>query len=384
MIYDPPRMLPTTTGPLKCAWCGEPVETPQRDWQPGQAAYCAGHRSIAGNNPWSIGQIALSDAVDFQDADASAFLRWPWQSVHDLAGVLAPRRVYYVAAFPSNGKTTFLAECFSRWLADGHRVSYLPLESDPSETMTRVACARAHVSADEALSFRLRLRADAGDPSARNDLARLHEAFNALRQDNDFLNQFRIDPTSTLSPKAFQKVIERVHALESDVLIVDHVDHAEADSDDFSPEIKVSNKLQTMALNAARDLSIPVVLATQLNSGRTGGDRLAHYRAPLMDWLFNKGKKEQIGAVCLGLYRPMDPAQTEQIGKVRSGLAEPHTITKPHRMGVAGMKLRFGGELKERSIELHYERGQLRDLDPAESWSDAQTTHGIHTHFEDR
>ena len=371
------------TTPITCAWCGTPVTVPQKGWEPGHAAYCTEHAPIAGHNPWSVGQEALADAVDFQNADAGAFLRWPWRAVHELAGVLAPRRVYYVAAFPSNGKTTYLAECFSRWLDDGHRVSYLPLESDPSETMTRVACARAGVSADEALSFRLRLRADAGDRDAHDELERLRAAFTALRQDAEFLNQFRIDPTSTLSPRAFDKVIKRVAAMESDVLIVDHVDHAEADADDFSPEIKISNKLQTMALNAARELAIPVVLATQLNSGRTGGDRLAHYRAPLMDWLFNKGKKEQIGAVCLGLYRPMDPEKTEQISKVRSGLAEPHTITKPHRMGVAGMKLRFGGELKERAVELHYERGKITDLPVADSWSDEARAHGIRTNFEE-
>ena len=39
----------------------------------------------------------------------------------------------------------------------------------------------------------------------------------------------------------------------------------------------------------------------------------------------------------------------EDIAQVRQGLKEPHEIAKPHRMGVAGMKLRFGGERKERT-----------------------------------
>lgn len=352
-------------------------------WQPGQAAYCHEHRSINGRNPWTVGQIALSEAVDLQDVDPSDLLQWPWPSLHELAGVLVPRRVYYVAAFPGNGKTSFLAQCFTEWLKKGHRVTYLPLESDPSETMARVACARAGVSADDALSLRLRIRADAGDHAAQADMARLHEAYTVLRKDDDFLNQFRIDPTDTLSPKRFRQVIDAVAAMESDVLIVDHVDHAEADADDFSPEIKVSNQIQQMALQAARNLSIPVVLATQLNSSRTGGDRLAHYRAPLMDWLWNKGKKEQIAAVCLGLYRPMDPDKAEEISKVRNGLADPSSVAKPNRMGVAGMKLRFGGDRKERSVELHYEHGRLSELEISQQWSDAQRTHGIRTNYED-
>lgn len=369
---------------VKCSWCGEPVQIVPTGWQPGKAAYCHAHMGIAGRNPYNVGHVALSEAVDLQDADAAQFLRWPWESVHELAGVLVPRRVYYVAAFPGNGKTSFLAQCFAHWLSQGANVTYLPLESDPSETMTRVACARAGVSADEALSMRLKLREEAGDPIAAAQRARLLDAFTALRKDDDFLYSFRIDPTDTLSPLEFQKVIRAVKEMESDVLIVDHVDHAEADANDNSPEIKTSNKIQQMALHAARSLSIPVVLATQLNSRAAGGDRLAHYRAPLMDWLWNKGKKEQIAAVCLGLYRPIDPAKVADIPDVRSGLKEPHVIAKPNRMGVSGMKLRFGGERKERSVELQYEHGTLSDLPVAELWADEQSEHGIRTHWEDR
>jgi hypothetical protein len=170
--------------------------------------------------------------------------------------------------------------------------------------------------------------------------------------------------------------------MESDCLIVDHVDHAEADAGDNSPALQASNKIQKMALDASRHLNIPVILATQLNSSRTGGDRLAHNRPPLMNWLANKEKKEQIAAVCLGLYRPIDPAKAADIPDVRSGLKEAASITKAGRMGVAGMKLRFGGDRKEKTVELSYVGGQLRDLPPQDAWSDEAYSHGIRTNYE--
>lgn len=364
---------------LSCAWCGVPVHTPHRGWEAGQAAYCPEHVVVAGRHPHSIGVGALTDAIDLQDCDTGEFLRWPWRDLHEMAGILVPRRVYYVAAFPGNGKTSFLSECFASWIHAGHHVTYLPLESDASETMTRVACSRIGVSADDALSLRLRERMEQGDPAATHQWQELQRTFAALRNDKDFLYQFRIDPTSVLSPKRFEQVIKACDAMQSAALIVDHVDHSEGDADDHSPEIRISNRIQQMSLDAARALSIPVILATQLNSSRTGGDRLAHYRPPLMDWLYNKGKKDQIGAVCLGLYRPIDPAKTEEIKQVRAGMAEPRTITKSHRMGVAGMKLRFGGDKKEATVELKYERGRLSDLDPADEWADASAEHGIPT-----
>jgi hypothetical protein len=273
-----------------------------------------------------------------------------------------------------------LTHCLAHWVQRGFRVSYLPLESDPGEVYARMACFRLGINADDALSLRLRERAEAGDADAAEQVAGMTALYRSLRTDREWMERFCVEPVDTLSPQSFQRAIRAARALESDIIVVDHVDHVEGEADDYSPEIKLSNQLQTLALKASKDLGIPVVLASQLNSSRTGGDRLAHYRPPMADWMFNKGKKEQVGAQILGLYRPLDPnADEELVRRVRSGSAEPWRIALPHRMGISGMKMRFGGANKERTLHLEYRDGLLSDLpDDAQRDLEAQQ-HGIRT-----
>lgn len=345
----------------RCNWCGQPALEPS-GWDGRTAIYCLAHKALDGRDPLTVARTALFDAMDLQELDPESLIRWPFPSIDRMAGVLAPKRLYYVAAFPGNGKTSFLSACYAKWIEDGFRVTYLPLESDPQETVTRVACARAGVNPDDALSLRLRIAAANGDADAQRQRDDLSVAFRLLLEDKELWDLFRIEPTMALSPKAFAGVAEAVKAMESDILLVDHIDNSEADEGSAMPEIAVSNKLQMMALQIARTLKIPVVLATQLNSTKTHGDRLAHYRPPVMDWLYNKGKKEQLAAVCLGLFRPMrDDVPDDDLDAAKRGMIPAHKIAKPNRMGVVLMKGRYSGALKDSVIELAYQRGQLSD-----------------------
>lgn len=344
-----------------CEWCRVPVLEP-RGWDGKTALWCKHHKSLEGREPLTVARTALFDAMELQNLDVSSLIRWPFASIDHMAGVLVPKRLYYVAAFPGNGKTSFLSSCYAKWIEDGFRVTYLPLESDPQETVTRVACARAGVNPDDALSLRLRLAAEAGDPVAAQKRHDLAVAFRLLLEDKELWELFRIEPTMVLTPDTFAGVRDAVKAMESDILLVDHIDNSEADETRPQPEIQVSNKLQTMALQIARELKIPVVLATQLNSTKTHGDRLAHYRPPVMDWLYNKGKKEQLAAVCLGLFRPMRDGLTEdEMDAARRGTLAAHRVAKPNTMGVVLMKGRFSGGMKDNVVELAYRNGRLSD-----------------------
>lgn len=344
-----------------CEWCRQPVLEP-RGWNGKTALYCKDHEVLRDRDPLLVARTALFDAIDLQETDPESLIRWPFASIDRMAGVLVPKRLYYVAAFPGNGKTSFLSACYAHWVKAGFRVTYLPLESDPQETVTRVACAKAGVNPDDALSLRLRLAAASGNADAirqRDDLA---IAFRLLLDDKELWDLFRIEPTMTLTPQSFVTVAKAVAAMESDILLVDHVDNSEADEGSNQPEIAVSNRLQMLALQIARKVGIPVVLATQLNSSKTAGDRLAHYRPPIMDWLYNKGKKEQLAAVCLGLFRPMrDDVADDDMDAAKRGLIPAHRIAKTNRMGVVLMKGRYSGAMKDSVIELAYNQGRLSD-----------------------
>lgn len=371
-------MTTTPTAPLRCRFCSGTVDLPQRGWVAGQAAYCSRHHVLADNDPFIVGQTGLDYAEWLHGLPDDDLIYWPWQAVNDLAGPLVPGRLTYLAAFPGGGKTTFLTHCLHYWLEAGKRVVYLPLEADPGEVYVRLACLELGISADEALSFRLRQRANDGDERAAIQLADLHARYQEMRFRHDWLERLLIVPVEELSLASFGKALQVAQLRDAHLVVVDHVDHVEHGEDDHGPEIALSNRLQQMALKAAKRLSVPMCLATQLNSGRTGGDRLAHYRPPLTDWLYNKGKKEQMAANILGLARVMDPqADSSVIADVRSGRTDVDKIVMPERMGVTGMKLRYGGAMKERTVQLRYAHGRITDLEHGEARDLSASTHGI-------
>lgn len=367
-----------TAPTMLCHFCGRGVDLPQRGWEPGQAAYCSAHHMLVGLDPWQVGQEAIDYAEWLHQMPVDELVRWPWQAVNDLAGPLAPGRLTYIAAFPGGGKTTFLTHCLYWWLSEGKTVTYLPLESDPGEVFVRLACLETGVNADDALSFRLAQRKAAGDPQAIEDHDALTVAYRLLRERRGLLESLRIMPVPTLTIGSFTKAVAVADAMESDLIVVDHVDHVENDRGEHSSDIQVSNDLQGAALAAAKRLSIPVVLATQLNSSRAGNDRLAHYRPPATDWLYNKGKKEQMAANILGLSRVLRTGvPSDWISEVRQGLRPVTDVVLDNRMAVTGMKLRYGGGMKERTVHLKYEQGRILDLEASEQRDTLAARHGV-------
>lgn len=361
-----------------CHFCRNPVDLPQRGWEVGRAAYCSAHHLLVGTDPWVIGQEAIDYAEWLHHMPTEQLIRWPWRAVNALAGPLAPGRLTYVAAFPGGGKTSFLTHCLYHWLSEGYTVTYLPLESDPGEVYTRLACLEVGASADEALSFRLSERKERGEQEAIVLHDELTIAYRLFRDRRVLLDSLRILPLDTLTVKSFTRAVAIAEAMESALILVDHVDHAESDAGERAPEIAVSNALQAEALRAAKRLSIPVVLATQLNSSRAGNDRLAHYRPPVADWLYNKAKKEQMGANILGLSRALKPGiPSDWLSEVRAGTRPISDVILDNRMAVTGMKLRYGGAAKDRTVMLAYERGRLTDVDQGDEREAQAARHGI-------
>lgn len=363
-----------------CRYCGEPVDRLQPGYKTGDAMYCSQHHALADRDPLVIGTDALEYAEWLNGLTPDDVIRWPWHAVNELAGPLVPGRVTYVAAFPGGGKTTFLTHCLASWLAQGKRVLYMPLEADPGEVYARLACLKLGLSADDVLSLRLRMWASSGDAVAARQLDALTAEYHRMRLDVDLMRALRIEPVDALNITAFHKAVSVAKAADCDLVCVDHVDHSEGEDGELSAGIAISDKMQTIALRAAKHLKIPFVLASQLNSSRTGGDHLAPYRPPVTDWLYNKGKKDQVAAIILGLSRMLNPdVDMDWLKEVKLGTRDVSTIVLPERMAVTGMKLRYGSGTSTRSVALAYKHGVIRDLDEMERRDGESSAHGIGT-----
>jgi hypothetical protein len=259
-------------------------------------------------------------------------------------------------------------------------VFHMPLEATPREFVVRLLCADLGFDADDALSMRLLERAQQGDAKAQGMREQLRDAYQRVSLDPGPIGNLVIEPAGMLSAAQFKRACRVAVKMGADVIVVDHVDHIGQTADDTRNDIAISRDVQHTAHQMARAAGVPFVLASQLNSSRTGGDALAHYRPPRPDWLWNKGVKEQVATNILGLYRPMRPDLTEdQRRNARTGLMPPSEVAARNQMGVASMKLRYGGAMKDSAAVLHYERGQITDLPASERLEVDAARHGIDT-----
>jgi hypothetical protein len=360
-----------------CAWCAKAVQLPPRGWTPNEPLYCEEHQGLRGRDPNIVVPHALEGATEHLRTDLSRVPRWPWLSLDAMAGLLLPESVTYVAAFPGNGKTSFVAHCVLDWIREQRlRVLLMPLEASPREAVARLVCLEQGLDPDEALSLRLRQRADRGEAWARHALDDLHCRYGAVLNEPDFYANLMVEPADTLGQRAFRAALNAGAEAEVDVVVVDHVDHLGHDDEDARPEIARSTAIQHEAKAFTRRTGIPVVLMAQLNSKATGGSRTAYYEPPRMEWMWFKGVKEQIAHTVLGLFRPL---RTDLTATDLTKLAPGESYAEPHTIGISGMKRRYGGAVRDPVVKLHFEHGLITERTASELLADAADAHGIQT-----
>ena len=364
-----------------CFWCGGPVDLAQKGWAGGShPVYCSKHHKVATRDPNVVVAGALRDAGKDLDLDTTRLATWPWASLQEMLGPIGPGQVISGAAFPGGGKTTVIAHCERHWLDQGRRVFHMPLEATPKEWMSRLICLELGLNPDDVLSFRMMQRAQSGDAWAAHNRERLRARFLEVLEEPGRYAGLVVEPSDTLSPQQFRESCEAAWEMDCDLVVVDHVDHVGHTEEGNQNAFDASTAIQHAAKRFARNRDVPVILLTQLNSKATGGDAMAHYRAPSTDWLWMKGVKDQIGVVIFGMFRPMRTDLDDGFHReLRMGRKSAADIAAPNRIGINLMKGRFHGGAKDRTVLLHYEHGLITDLLTTEQHDESAAKHGIRT-----
>lgn len=346
----------------RCTHCGDAVPILQSVWQPETRYYCVHHSLLKGRDPQFIVPQAVADARQDLDAHSSTFMRFSLASIHNLIGFLRGGQIAYGCALPGNGKTAFVSQQIADWVVQGRRVWVMPTESRPKGLMTRLVCRQIGVSAEDAMSGRLRERMDAGDLQAIEDHRALRHAYRQLEdtlQERD--GTIAIEPAPSLTRTIFRASCEAAAQWGADILVTDHIDHVVGD-DTTGSGYQASEAVQNDALEFAELFNLPLLLMSQLNRSKTAGDVLALYRQPQLSWVWMPGAKEQNATNIFGLFRPMrtnlDDALVKQI---KDGRAPSWMVAIPHCMGVLDMKKRFGGEYRDQVAYLEYLHGTLSE-----------------------
>jgi hypothetical protein len=367
------------TDALPCTECGRAVRLVPSGWQAGDPLYCADHRALEGRDPRFVLPAAIQAAERDLMQPADELVDWCLPELTETFGYLLPGTVTYGCAFPKNGKTAFLSNNLHYWDQRGLRVWVMPTESRPKGLMTRLACFRVGIPAEEALSRRLRVRMEQGDPEARRQLTALTAEFARMagEMDTDGAN-IAIEPAPRLTRQVFRQSVAAAAAGGYGLVVVDHVDHIQPDQGEN--EYTTSAGVQHDALEFAEQYELPILLMSQLNTSRVGRDVLYRYRRPVTDWLWMKGVKDQIATTMFGVFRPMDPTVDDGLLQdAKDGRAEGWRVAMPHTMGVADMLSRYGGSRPDRTLLLEYRDGLLASKPQAERLALEAGRHGIHT-----
>jgi hypothetical protein len=188
--------------------------------------YCQEHIALTARDP----RFVIPDAIKAAERDmmqpADQLIDWCLPELTDTFGYLLPGTVTYLCAFPKNGKTAFLSNNLHYWDRCGVRVWVMPTESRPKGLITRLAAFRVGVPAEEALSRRLRVRMESGDPHAFEQMTSLMSEFSRMAHETrtDGSN-IAIEPSPRLTRSVFRKSVAAASAGGYGLVVVDHVDH---------------------------------------------------------------------------------------------------------------------------------------------------------------
>jgi hypothetical protein len=314
----------------------------------------------------AVGQA--SEALHDIKRDRSDFLRLPWNTLDSVVGGIGKGEVWFVGAYSGHGKTTFLTSALDAWYEAGNGVYYMGLESRPKVLRTHWACKRLGLDAGDVLTGEAASRADWD--FQRQRLAAEIKAQCAPERSE----QIYFSPRQFVDPKGLRAAAIEAHELDSDVLIIDHVDHLSGTGGGlFERSVEVMKCL----LSVAQEFELRILAATQFNNEMIRGNRLGLHHAPQPTAVYMGGFKRQIATGMLGLYRPLKfgGLSKEDSAAFMRGELEPKDVCEPNTMAVSVMKHRLYGDREGKRVFLRVEKGKVIDMPESE----LGPVHGIRT-----
>lgn len=294
------------------------------------------------------------DAFGAIDIPDERFLHLPWRSLDDVVGGIAPGQVWFVGAYSGHGKTTFLMSALDEWFNQGKRIYYMGLESQPYILRTQWACRRLGYDSGEVLSGKAGERAD-----WLTVRAKIKEELRSQAK-ADVAEQVYFSPAKFVDAAKLKAACIQAHALQSDVLIIDHVDHLEGRGGLYESSVQSMKTL----LGLAQEFGLKVIAATQFNNEMIKGNRLGLYTPPSATAVYMGNHKRHVASGMLGLYRPLkfDGLTAEDLKKFARGELEPKDVIEPGVMAVSLMKHRLFGNREGKRVFLRVDHGRVGEM----------------------
>lgn len=292
---------------------------------------------------------------------ATDYLPYPFASLADLVGGVAPGRVHYYVSASNNGKTTFVRSFLEAAIAAGQRCAVMTTETTPDDFRKSMAAVRLGYDFGDIATGAVHTWPNGADViravTAEMDRMQAYEegAYRALKIS---------DAHGYLTAEKVRLAAREAADLGVDWFIVDHVDHVEGDA--RQSDYQVSNAVNTAAWRAALDLDLRVLCTSQLNQDLFRHNTLGLCVPPQESWVKFGGKKKEIAWVMLAGYRPLRPfvdeeARKRELDAYRAGERKIADITLP-ALKIRVMKHRDYGARVGAACVLEYRAGRLHDV----------------------
>lgn len=313
------------------------------------------------DHPTDVASDQITEAGSALNRDARHFLQMPWPTLGGLVGGVAKGEIWFVGAFSGHGKTTFLTSALDEWYKGGKRIYYMGLESRPWILRTHWAAKRLNLDAGDVLSGKA--AAEWQDwPEHKERLRK--ELFAQLHGDSAERVYFAPEPFINL--KRLRNACEQAASLNSDVMIIDHIDHIE--SEGKRSGIDESKAVIKGLLTLAQEYELRMLVATQFNNEALKQNRIALYQPPQPQYVYMGSHKRQVASGMIGLYRPLkfSGVDPDALSRFRNGDGEPMDVIEQNTMGVTVMKHRLYGNREGKRGFLGVERGRVVELSEAD------------------
>lgn len=320
----------------------------------------------------AIARTQVVDSLVELERRPNEYLRWPWPELDAVTGPLgAGGVVWFVCAFSSIGKTTFVTSLIELWRNMGKVIYVMPLETRAREFRTHLACVQTGHYPGAVLSGEAKSR-----PDWLTDVKpQIAAAIEAQRR-APFVDQVMISEQQAINVRGLEKGLKESKSFGADVVIIDHIDHiAEGSGTNLYAESRAVNHA---ALQMAKDNNLILLFTSQLNLEiAKSPDHLAKFGPPRDGHVLMGNTKRQVATGMIGLFRkPRDRKQLETdeeynqaIKDARAGKVEPPEILDPNIMGVNAMKLRHFGSREGTRVYLGFDRGRVVSLNERDQYT---------------
>lgn len=285
----------------------------------------------------------------------TSYLRWPWDGVHRIAGMIPPSELWIVAARTGQGKTTFLLDWFDRMVTAGRPMLFVGLEQTPHELRVKWACLRCGIPP------KLVLAPSDEDANSLGYLEAVAKVEADLHQQRELaLTRCAMFATARrVNRHRLREWTEWAVDHQAAAVVVDHVDRMDHGSGANS--FHELSETIVFAKELAVRHEIAMILASQV--GRPNGDPIQRFTPPALHELRGAGTKEEEANAVLTVFRPLrDDVGDEQFKRVRLGLLDGDAVYQHNVMAVRVLKHRLDGAQTGKQCLLSVDRGRLSDI----------------------